>query len=156
MTYFPALDIWKARVEPKCKFFAWLALHNKTLTVDNMVKKNWPCNLTCPLCYCQPETADHLLTECNYTEVLWHIIANRFDLPTYIILMSKGRLQEWVREGQGRQRERKWVFCSPFGGTFRRKGTVGLLRIRCFRFLSLQLCYRRRLGCMCALCPGIR
>jgi hypothetical protein len=150
MAYFPTLDMWKGRAEPKYNFFAWLALHNKTPAADNMEKKNWPCNLTCPLCYSQPETADHLLTECNCTEALWHIIANRFDLPTYNMLMSKGRLLEWVShftsEGQGKQRERRWVFCSPFGGTFGRKGMVGFLRIRSFLFLSLQPCYRRRLS----------
>jgi hypothetical protein len=143
-------SVKSARAEPKCNFFTWLALHNKTLAADNMEKKNWPCNLTCPLCYCQPEMADHLLMECNYTEALWHIIANRFDLPTYSMLMSKGRLLEWVShftsEGQGKQRERRWVLCSPFGGTFGRKGMVGFLRIRSFLFLSLQPCYRRRLS----------
>jgi hypothetical protein len=110
MAYFPTLDMWKGRAEPKYNFFAWLALHNKTPAADNMEKKNWPCNLTCPLCYCQPETADHLLTECNCTEALWHIIANRFDLPTYNMLMSKGRLLEWVSHftsGGTRQTKRK-------------------------------------------------
>jgi hypothetical protein len=39
---FPALSIWKARAEPKGKFFAWLALHGKTLIADNMVEKTGP------------------------------------------------------------------------------------------------------------------
>lgn len=42
--YFPATNIWQARTEPKCQFFAWLAMHNKVLTADNMMKKNWSCD----------------------------------------------------------------------------------------------------------------
>jgi hypothetical protein len=55
-SYFPAAQIWKAKVEPKCSFFAWLVLHNRALTADNMMKKNRHCNPLCPLCYCQQET----------------------------------------------------------------------------------------------------
>jgi hypothetical protein len=28
ITYFPAITIWKAKAEPKCRLFAWLAMHN--------------------------------------------------------------------------------------------------------------------------------
>jgi hypothetical protein len=37
---FPSTKIWKANSEPRCRFFAWLAMHNKVLTADNMEKKN--------------------------------------------------------------------------------------------------------------------
>jgi hypothetical protein len=96
MSTFPAMNIWKAKVEPKGKFFAWLALYGKTLTADNMVKKNWPCDIMCPFCFCNFETAEHLLTECNYSEALWGTIANRYQLPSYNTLMAKGRLLAWV------------------------------------------------------------
>jgi hypothetical protein len=39
MSPFPAANIWKAKAEPKCRFFAWLAMHDKALTTDNMEKK---------------------------------------------------------------------------------------------------------------------
>jgi hypothetical protein len=70
-SYFLATKISKAKAEPKYKFFAWLVLHNRALTVDNMLKKNWPCNPLCPLCYCQQETTEHILLQCNYVEALW-------------------------------------------------------------------------------------
>jgi hypothetical protein len=35
-TFFLAVDIWKAFTQLKCRFFAWLVLHNRTLTVDVM------------------------------------------------------------------------------------------------------------------------
>jgi hypothetical protein len=77
-------------------FFAWLALHNKILTADNMVKRKWDCNPIFLLCYCQPETVVHLLTECNFSKALWQTIANPFGLPVYSTLVSKGNPVEWV------------------------------------------------------------
>jgi hypothetical protein len=44
MALFPAAQVWKAYAQPKCKLFAWLVLHNRALTTDNMAQKNWPCN----------------------------------------------------------------------------------------------------------------
>jgi hypothetical protein len=38
MTFYPASEVWKANVEPKCNFFAWLILHNKAPTADNLAK----------------------------------------------------------------------------------------------------------------------
>jgi hypothetical protein len=91
ISLFPAMDIWRAKAEPKWNFFfAWLALHNKILTADNMVKRKWDCNPIFLLCYCQPETVVHLLTECNFSKALWQTIANPFGLPVYSTLVSKG------------------------------------------------------------------
>jgi hypothetical protein len=59
----------KPKTKPKCQFFAWLATHNKALTIDNLMKKNWPCNPNCALCYCVPETNNHLI-ECNFTRAV--------------------------------------------------------------------------------------
>jgi hypothetical protein len=48
ISQFPATPVWKAQVEPKCRFFAWLVLHGKILTVDNMLKRNWDCDHSAP------------------------------------------------------------------------------------------------------------
>jgi hypothetical protein len=37
---FLAAHIWKAKTEPKSKFFTELVLHDKVLTSDNMAKPN--------------------------------------------------------------------------------------------------------------------
>ena len=34
---FQTSKIWRAHTEPKCRFFAWLVLHGKLLTADNLV-----------------------------------------------------------------------------------------------------------------------
>jgi hypothetical protein len=68
MTFFPATQVWQAKTQSKCKFFTWLVFHDKALTADNMQRKNWPCNPTYHLCFCQQETSTHLLSECNFAE----------------------------------------------------------------------------------------
>ena len=47
--------IWRAKAEPKARFFAWTLLHNKILTVDNR-RKGWRHNSSCPLCSLGTET----------------------------------------------------------------------------------------------------
>jgi hypothetical protein len=32
--------IWKAKTEPKCWFFVWLAIQGKASTADNLLRKN--------------------------------------------------------------------------------------------------------------------
>jgi hypothetical protein len=56
---FPAPEIWKASSDPKAKFFAWLVMHNRVLTAENMLTKNWSCNPICSLCTCMDETTPH-------------------------------------------------------------------------------------------------
>lgn len=97
MTNFPAIKIWQAQVEPKCRLFAWLVMHNRLLTADNMIKRNWDCNPICPLCLSAAETTTLLLTECNYIEPVWNNIAAHFLLPDYNAMKGAGRPQEWVR-----------------------------------------------------------
>lgn len=60
---FPQLQasmIWQVKTEPR-----------KALTADNLMKKNWPCNPDCALCYCILDTNKHILTECNFTKAVW-------------------------------------------------------------------------------------
>jgi hypothetical protein len=96
MVSFPASHIWSAIIEPKCRFFAWLALHNRILTADNMLKKNWDYNPNCSLCLCLLETTDHLLAKCNFVEAVWNIIASHFHLPNYDTMRGMDNYSDWI------------------------------------------------------------
>jgi hypothetical protein len=63
------------------KILSLLVLHGRILTTDNMLKKHWPYNQTCSLCFCMEETTAHLLTHCNYSEAAWNRVAGLFQLP---------------------------------------------------------------------------
>jgi hypothetical protein len=76
--------------------FAWLALLNKAPTADNLLKKNWPCNPSCTLCFCLPESCDHLLTECNFMEEVWDLVAQSFQVHPAIAPFHKGSIIDWI------------------------------------------------------------
>jgi hypothetical protein len=95
MVSFPASNIWTSYTEHKCNFFAWLVLHNRVLTVENMLKKNWPYNQTCSLCFCLQETTQHMLADCNYYEAVWDLIAPHLNLPSYSVLQNEGGPVQW-------------------------------------------------------------
>jgi hypothetical protein len=70
---FMANKIWAAHAEPKCKLFAWLALHEKLLTADMLAIRGWTHDPTCPLCRRAPETAVHLCKDCPFTAAIWNM-----------------------------------------------------------------------------------
>ena len=87
--------IWKAKTEPKCRFFAWTLLHNKILTSDNLQKRGWPCNQNCSLCNGSPETAAHLCKDCPFAEEAWSMILTWADLRFLDGISKTGSLHEW-------------------------------------------------------------
>jgi hypothetical protein len=58
-------------------------MHDKVLTADNMMKRNWTCNSICSLCFCLHETTPHIITQCNYTEAVWNLVPPHLGLPSY-------------------------------------------------------------------------
>jgi hypothetical protein len=65
------------------QIFAWLALHDRVLTVDNMIKRHGECNQLCSLCLCMNETTEHLMWQHNFTEAYWNTITQQFHLINY-------------------------------------------------------------------------
>jgi hypothetical protein len=98
--------IWTARAEPHCRFFAWLAIQGKAPTADNMLKRSWPCDPECTLCFCMLETNEHLLTECNFAEAVWDKVVLDLRVHQSLIHFNKGTSSEWL-EAAGRAGSRK-------------------------------------------------
>jgi hypothetical protein len=97
MVFFSPSAIWRATYEPKCRFFGWLAMHNKVLTADNMLKKNWTCDPVCQLYSCLEESTPHLLTRCNYSEATWNLVAAKFNLPNFLTMSAAGGPEQWMQ-----------------------------------------------------------
>jgi zinc-binding in reverse transcriptase len=55
---------WTLPIHLKIKIFKWLVVHNKILTRDNVAKRIWISEITCPLC-AEPEFISHLFLKCN-------------------------------------------------------------------------------------------
>jgi len=67
-------DIWKTKVENKCKFFLWLLLQRKLLTSDRIIKRGGQANPICQLCRTRNESMTHMVANCPYSKrVWWHI-----------------------------------------------------------------------------------
>jgi hypothetical protein len=64
---FRSAKVWKAHTEQKCKSFAWVVLHGKILTADNLTIRGWPHDPIFKLCRIHPEIVQHLLLDCSFS-----------------------------------------------------------------------------------------
>ena len=66
--------IWKSKAPARCKFFMWLAVHQRCLTADNLQKRGWPHSDVCQLCLSAPESCTHLFVHCPFSSRTWQLI----------------------------------------------------------------------------------
>jgi hypothetical protein len=68
--------------ENKCKVFAWILIHDKILTADNLQRRGWPHQERCVLCDGPLETGLHLSLLCPYVKAVWNQILDceHFDI----------------------------------------------------------------------------
>jgi len=90
--------IWKAKAEPKCRFFAWTLLHKKILTANNLIKRNWPNDPVCKLCGIDPETPTHLCKDCTFSRQVWSFIKRWFSLSVIDTVGMIGSLHKYWRK----------------------------------------------------------
>ena len=63
----PRASTWIPSLTPKINIFYWLALQNKTLTQDNLIKRGHIMPNRCILCKSQLEMGNHLFIHCSYS-----------------------------------------------------------------------------------------
>ena len=74
--------IWKSKLQPKLRVFAWLLQMDRLNTKDLMARKHWQINggLSCVLCSLSTrETRDHLFFECAFAAACWNSIGISWD-----------------------------------------------------------------------------
>jgi exonuclease III len=71
---FRSTKVWKAQTTPKCKLFAWLVLHGRILTAENLAIRGWPHNPICRLCLTSVETVAHLCRDCPFSQEVWRTV----------------------------------------------------------------------------------
>jgi hypothetical protein len=71
--------LWKAKVEPKVKFFGWTAMHQTIMTANNLAARVMQHSNACPLCQQAPEDARHLLINRSSRELL-HLMSLWFAM----------------------------------------------------------------------------
>ena len=65
--------VWKNHAPAKVKFFAWL-IQNRIQCSVNLKRKNILDSDTCEVCKRLPESADHLISGCTFSQSFWRHI----------------------------------------------------------------------------------
>lgn len=65
---------WRTWAPPKVKFFYWLADLGHCWTADHLARRGLPHEPSCVLCDQRPETMQHLLVDCPFSQQVWHCI----------------------------------------------------------------------------------
>ena len=66
--------VWENHAPPKVKFFAWLLIQNRIQCSVNLKRKNILDSDTCEVCKRLPESADHLISGCTFSQSFWRHI----------------------------------------------------------------------------------
>jgi hypothetical protein len=81
---FPA-GTWQIWAPARCKFFMWLMIQNRIWTADRLLRREWPNQYFCPLCYRNLETIGHLFMECPAARKYGSKLATGFVLLSCIL-----------------------------------------------------------------------
>ncbi|CAM8887236.1 unnamed protein product [Rhodiola kirilowii] len=64
--------IWRLRVQPKVKIFAWRLYYDYLPSARNLLKRGCEVQSSCPLCGMQGESTVHTILECWWAKIFWH------------------------------------------------------------------------------------
>jgi len=94
--------IWKSWAPGKCKFFMWLAAHNRCWTADRLARKGLPHPECCPLCDQADETIDHLLVSCVFTRQIWFKLLRSVGLQILAPQPDETSFDDWWEKASER------------------------------------------------------
>lgn len=86
--------IWGVKAPHRFKIFAWLLIHNKILTTDNLKKRGYNLPGMCFMCRSADETVNHLFNKCHQSILVYEgVLRNGKEYrqgQNNITLMQKG------------------------------------------------------------------
>lgn len=98
-------SLWSIKAPPRVMAFGWTALLGRTLTMDNIRRRELIIVNACPMCLAVEESIDHFLLNCLITHYLWRSTLWWFHISTPIP-NSLSSLFEFWRLGVGFRRRR--------------------------------------------------
>jgi len=72
--------IWKCSAPLKIICFTWLALHDRILTWNNLIKRGWQGPGFCVLCSSDEESPIHIFVQCVFARSIWIHVCTVFGL----------------------------------------------------------------------------
>lgn len=108
--HWPYAYIWRLKIPPTVRIFAYLWLKGKLLTHDRMHEKGITSELSCATCAkCTFETAMHLFFQCSYASAFWSrvnmVIGHRIMIEGNSVQLTFDR--SW-RNYRGRLQRQTW------------------------------------------------
>jgi len=85
----------KTSAPPKCKFFIWLAFHDRCWTVQRRKKRNLQADDPCAFCDQESETIDHLLVSCVFARQIWSFLLHRLGWDIAVPSTVDQSLADW-------------------------------------------------------------
>jgi hypothetical protein len=92
---FPWKSIWKVNVPSRVAFFVWTATLGKSLTLDNLRKRNIIVMDWCSMCKTAGESIDHLFLHCMVATELWRALLQLFGVEWVMPGSVKDMLGSW-------------------------------------------------------------
>jgi len=75
-----ARELKRTKAPGRCKFFLWLAMHDRCWTAVRRKRHNLQDNDSCNLCDQQPEEISHLLLSCVFARETWFLVLRQCNL----------------------------------------------------------------------------
>ncbi|WVZ66580.1 LOW QUALITY PROTEIN: hypothetical protein U9M48_015779 [Paspalum notatum var. saurae] len=94
--------VWKAKVEPKCRFFVWLLLQQKILTSDKILRRGGQANPICQLCRIEQESTLHMVANCYFAKLTCS--GSPEDEPAYTYNSATGDKNQTLVDADDRAR----------------------------------------------------
>ncbi|BFG33690.1 hypothetical protein CerSpe_199640 [Prunus speciosa] len=67
-------SVWKLKIPPKLKIFAWLLYQGKVLSNDQRAKRHLTLDPSCLICGWLSESILHILRDCSRTKEIWKVV----------------------------------------------------------------------------------
>jgi hypothetical protein len=101
-TFRPWERIWKTWAPKTCRFFMWLATHNKCWTTDKLARRGLPHPTRCPHCDQEEETINHLLVLCVFAREFWFVLLWKVGLQALSPQQDEPSFDEWWAKAESR------------------------------------------------------
>jgi hypothetical protein len=88
-------SIWKTWAPGKCRFFLWMAAHDRCWTADRLARRNLPHPEFCPLCDQEMEAINHLLVSCVFARQFWLLLLRRVGLGDLSLQPLETNFFDW-------------------------------------------------------------
>ncbi|KAL5699067.1 hypothetical protein ACHQM5_030019 [Ranunculus cassubicifolius] len=72
---FPYRQVCKANIPTHVKFFIWLVIWGRILTMDKLIDRGMNIENRCVLCGVEEESMEHLFMDCRFSSEIWRLVA---------------------------------------------------------------------------------